>query len=189
MKKLSLLLFTSLLCIKLIGCLAVETKEYSFKLKSGNSGEGKIKYINILRTDDSASTIEGDYEELVNSYLRGGKPEDEIKGIKNVKKRLFEEDNQLCGEITFEFDDITTLKFYKYNNDVWCYYIPTVSMNFFTGTDEYFSSNGTYGGESMPVIFWDGKEKKFEFKTIVSQADKNKTSLLSVWKQKGSVEK
>jgi hypothetical protein len=62
-------------------------------------------------------------------------------------------------------------------------------MNFFTGTDEYFSSNGTYGGESMPVIFWDGKEKKFEFKTIVSQADKNKTSLLSVWKQKGSVEK
>jgi len=39
----------------------------------------------------------------------------------------------------------------------------------------------------MPVIFWDGKEKKFEFKTTVSQPDKNKMSLLDIWKKKGEI--
>jgi len=138
MKKIILLAIAGILSLNLIGCLTVETKEYLFKLKKGNSGEGRIKYINIMRSDDSATTIENDYEELINTYLKGNKPEDEMMGIKNVKKRLFEEDNHLCGEITFEFDDITTLKFYNYNKDVWCYYIPTSSLSFFGGNEAYF---------------------------------------------------
>ncbi len=156
MKKILLASVLCILSLNLIGCLTVETKEYSFKLKKGNSGEGTIKYINIMRTDDSATTIENDYDELINTFLKGNKPEDEMTGVKNVKKRLFEEDNHLCGEITFEFDDLSSLKFYNYNNDVWCYYLSS-GLGFFGGSEQFFSSNGKFGGENMPVIFWDGK--------------------------------
>ena len=63
---------------------------------------------------DSLSTPETDYQDLIDSYFKGDKLSEELPGIKNVKKKLYEEDNQLCGELTFEFDDITKLKFYKY---------------------------------------------------------------------------
>ena len=167
--------------ISLIGCLTVETKEYSFKLKDGNKGSGKINFINIMRTEDSLNTIEAEYQDLVSSYLNGSKPEDEMLGVKNVKKRLFEEDNQLCGEMTFDFDDITQLKFYNYKNKVWTYAL--MNNNIFGGNESYFSSNGTFGGENMSVIFWEGDVTEFKFKTTVSQNDKKNESLLGEWKK------
>lgn len=179
------LAFVGAISLNIAGCLTVETKEFSYSLKSGNSGSGKIKYINIMRTDDSSTTTEADYEELINSYLKGNKPEDEMPGIKNVKKRLFEEDNQLCGEMTFDFDDITALKFFNYNSKVWAYSLSGNSMGLFGGNESYFSSNGTFGGENMPVIFWDAKDKEFEFKTTVSQNDKKNIGLIGMWRQKG----
>lgn len=183
--KISEILFTLILIISIQGCLTIETKEYSFKLKKGNSGEGKIKYINIMRTIDSLGSDETDYQELINTYLHGSKPEDELLGVRNVKKRLFEEDNKLCGEISFDFDDITKLKFYDYKGEVWCYYLGTAQVNLFGNTEAYFSSNGTYGGESLPVMFWDNDQKTFEFKTTVTQPSEKTTSLLDIWKKKG----
>lgn len=181
-KKSVFYIFFFMLTVSLIGCLTVETKEYSFKLKDGKSGSGKIKYINIMHTMDSASTVEAEYEDLMTNYLNGSKPEDEMQGVKNVKKRLFEEDNQLCGEITFDFDDITTLKFFNYNQKVWTYSLGGGSL--FGGSENYFNSNGTFGGENMPVIFWDGDNKQFEFKTTVAQNDKKNESMLDIWKKK-----
>jgi hypothetical protein len=183
--RLSLYFVFAALAANLIGCLTYEAKEYTFKLNDGNSGSGKIKYINIMRSEDSTVTIESDYEELINTYLKGNKPEDELLGIKNVRKKLFEEDNQLCGEISFDFDDITTLKFFNYKNKVWAYNISSSGLGLFGGNESYFSSNGTFGGETTPVIFWDDNQKEFEFKTTVSQNDKKTTGLLSIWKQKG----
>jgi len=183
--KLMIFLFAQFLVISLQGCLTVETKEYNFKIKSGNSGEGKIKYINIMRTQDSLGSIDSDYQTLIDSYLKGSQPEDELLGVKNVKKRLFEEDNTLCGEITFEFDDITKLKFYNYKDKVWCYNLGSAGVNIFGNGETYFSSNGTYGGEFIPVIFWDNSQKKFEFKTTVTQPSEKTSSMLDIWKQKG----
>jgi hypothetical protein len=185
MKKLLIILSLGFFLISLQGCLTVETKEYSFKVKKDKSGSGKIKYINIMSDNkDSANIVESDYNDLIESYLHGKKLEEEFPAIKNVQKKLYEEDNQLCGELTFDFDDITKLKFYKYKDDgPWCYYIS--NFNFSSGTESYFSSNGTYGGENMPVIFWDSDLKSFEFKTTVTQPGKNTQSLLSMWKDKG----
>lgn len=171
--------------INIIGCLTYEAKEYSFTLQNGNSGSGKIKYINIMRTEDTSVTIESDYQELIDTYLKGNKPEDELLGVKNVKKRLFEEDNQLCGEITFDFEDITTLKFFNYKDKVWAYNMNSSSFGLFGGSESYFSSNGTFGGETTPVIFWDSDQKEFTLKTTVSQNDKKTTGLLNLWKTKG----
>lgn len=181
MKRSLIYIFLFVFSISLIGCLTVETKEYSYKLKDGNKGSGKIKYINIMHTNDSATTIEAEYQDLVSNYLNGNKPEDEMLGVKNVKKRLFEEDNQLCGEITFDFDDITTLKFFNYKGKVWAFAFAGASI--FGGNESYFSSNGTYGGEHTPVIFWDAGEKELKFKTTVSQNDKKNESLLDQWKK------
>lgn len=185
MKRALVYVFLFALSIGLSGCLVVETKEYSYELKDGNSGSGKIKYINIMRSDDSGVTIEEDYNDLMNNYLNGSKPEDEMLGVKNVKKRLFEEDNHLCGEITFDFDDISLLKFFSYKGKVWVYNISSAGNSIFGGSESYFSSNGTFGGESVPMIFWDGNTKEFNFKTTISQGEKPNISLLGIWKEKG----
>lgn len=121
MKRSFIHIFLFVLAASFAGCLTMESKEYSFKLTDGKKGSGKIKYINIMHTMDSASTPEAEYEDLVTNYLNGKKPEDEMLGVRNVKKRLFEEDNQLCGEITFDFDDISTVKFYRYKDLIWAY--------------------------------------------------------------------
>lgn len=189
MYKKNILIFLSLilLAVMLQGCLSVETKEYSFSLKKDKSGKGIIKYINLMSDKkDSTSTMEGDYQDLLDNYIKGSKIEEELHGVKNVKKRLFEEDNQLCAEITFEFDDITKLKFYKYKETgPWCYYLGFTPMGLMGGSEAYFSSNGTYGGETVPIIFWDGDEKEFQFKTSANPPSKTTTSLLETWKQKG----
>lgn len=186
MKK-HLYIFSLILISFLItGCLTVETKEYTFKIKKDRSGSGSIKYINIMSDNkDSAGVAESDYDDLLSTYLHGNKLEEDMPGLKNVKKKLFEEDNHLCGEITFEFDDITKLKFYKYKEDgPWCYYINPSPFSTFSGSEAYFSSNGTWGGENIPVIFWDGNVKVFEFKTTMTAPGKNTVSLLDFWKKK-----
>ncbi|MCX7878588.1 MAG: hypothetical protein N2510_08130 [Ignavibacteria bacterium] len=176
------LILSLLYLLNFTGCLAVETKEYSFRLTKGNSGEATIKFINIMRTKDSASTIEDAYNELVESYLKGTKPEDEMTGVRNVKKRLYEQDNQLCGEITFTFEDIRDLKFFNYKGLVWAYFVGFTGM---IGNESYFSSNGTYGEADMPVIFWDASQKEFNFKTTLTTPGENTESLLPVWKSRG----
>jgi hypothetical protein len=183
MKKIYLFLLPFILPVIFLGCLTFEAKEYSFNIKKDGSGKGTIKYINIMSDNkDSAGVPEADYEDLINNYLNGNKPEDEFAGVKNVKKRLFEEDNQLCAEFAFEFNDIKTLGFYKYKeNGPWCYYIKAS----YTSNEEFFSSNGTWGGEKMPVIFWDGSEREFEFKTTVTSPGSNTISLIDLWRKKG----
>lgn len=165
-----------------VGCLAVETKEYSFRLTRGNSGEATIKFINIMRTIDSATTTEDAYNELIESYLKGTKPEDEMLGVSNVKKRLYEEDNQLCGEISFTFQDIRDLKFFNYKGLIWAYFVGFTGM---FGNENYFSSNGKYGEVNMPVIFWDASQKEFIFKTTLTTPGENTESLLPIWRARG----
>src|SRR2546422_1782589 len=116
-KKALLFISIAFLIISMSGCLTLETKEYSFTLKKGMSGEGSIKYINIMTDNkDSAGVPDSDYRELIDLYLNGDKIKDEYPNIRITKKYLYEEDNQLCGEITFQFDDISRVKFYKYKD-------------------------------------------------------------------------
>ncbi len=187
MKKILILLSLFYFSVYFTGCLTIESKEYSFKIDKDKSGHGKIKYVNIMSDNkDSLSTIDSDYQQLIDSYFKGDQLKEDILGAKNLKPRLFEEDNQLCGEVAFEFDDITKLKFYKYKETgPWCYYLSAFSMGLMGNSENYFSSNGTFGGESMPIIFWDGTQKEFDFKTTLTTPGKTSTSLLQMWKEKG----
>ena len=187
MKNFLLFILICFIPIYFSGCLTIESKEYTYTLVKDNSGHGTIKYINIMSDrKDSLSTLESDYQTLVDTYYKGDKLSEDMAGIKNQKKRLFEEDNQLCGEVSFDFDDITKLKFYKYKETgPWCYYLSVFSMGLLGGSESYFSSNGLFGGESMPVIFWDGNQKEFKFKTTSTTPGKSTESLLKLWKEKG----
>jgi hypothetical protein len=187
MKKIYLFSILCVLSVYLIGCLTSESKEYTYKLDSDRSGHGSIKYINILSDNkDSVSNIDSDYQDLIQSYLKGDKIKEDLAGAKNIKTRLYDEDNQLCGEVSFDFDDITKLKFYKYKDTgPWCFYLSAFSMGLLGNSENYFSSNGTYGGENLPVIFWDGSQKEFNFKTTLTAPGKTAVSLLQMWKDKG----
>jgi len=183
MKKFFTLLLLTYLVFSLQGCLTVETKEYRFKINKDRSGEGSIAYINIMTDKDTAGSVETDYQTLIDSYLNGDALKDDLPNVKITSKRLYEEDNQLCGEVKFQFGDITKMKFYKYKETgPWCYHLTSLNM---IGSESYFSSNGTYGGENMPVIFWEGTVKEFKFKTTVTQPGKTTKSLLEIWQQKG----
>ena len=106
MKKIIPVLLLVVFAFYFQGCLTVETKEYTFKVKKDGSGEAVIKYINIMTdSKDSAGIPEKDYQDLINSYIKGDKLQEDYPHAKNMKKRLFEEDNQLCGEVKFDFDD------------------------------------------------------------------------------------
>jgi hypothetical protein len=183
--KLVIMLAVLFLGLTMQGCLSVETKEYTFKLKKDKSGQGVIKFINIMSDrKDSTTTLENDYKELVDSYLNGDKLKEEIPGTKNIKKRLFEEDGQLCGELSFEFDDITSLRFYKYKETgPWCYYLGYTPFGVMGGSETYFSSNGDFAGEHMPLVFWEGDQKEFKLKTSLNQPSGTTTSLLGTWKE------
>lgn len=186
MKNFLLLLLAFSIPVYFSGCLTIESKEYSYTIGKDNSGHGTIKFINIMSIKDSLSTVESDFETLMDSYYKGDKLNEDLIGTKNLKKRLYEEDNQLCGEVSFDFDDITKLKFYKYKETgPWCYFLFSFSMSLIGASESYFSSNGVYGGDNMPVIFWDGNQKEFNFKTTSQAQGKSSESLLQIWKEKG----
>jgi hypothetical protein len=184
MKKIFTLLLLCYLILSIQGCLTVETKEYSFKLTKDNSGEGTIRFINIMTDKDTLDAVQTDYQTLIDSYINGDALNQDLPNAQIISKKLYEEDDQLCGEVKFKFDDIKKLKFYKYKDTgPWCYHFSTFDL--MGGSESYFSSNGTYGGQDMPVIFWDGTQKEFKFKTTVTAPGKKTKSLLEIWQEKG----
>lgn len=162
-----------------VGCLGVEKKEYSIKLKDGQSGTAAIKYINIFSTDDNEKDVSfKDFGELVSDYLDGNKIEQDFPGIRDVKKRIFIENNTLCGEISFAFDSLSQVKLFRYEDGPYMYYINSSS----SPSEKFEVSNGTFGGDKMPVIFWNKSTKDFQFRTMVTEDVTGKRSFVKLYK-------
>jgi hypothetical protein len=165
MKK-QLPLFLALLwsITSLVGCLTVETKEYRIKLKSDNSGEATIKFINILsEADDTVDISQDDFNQLIEFYLQGNQLEKENPGFHNVKKRLFEEGGQLCGEITFTFDSLGSVRIFQFDNDSPYMYGVSSPLS----SEQYVESNGTLAREWLPVVLWPKDTRDLYIKTKV----------------------
>ena len=153
------------------GCLTADHKELRLTLNAdGKSGTGKITFTNIVSEPDDSSkdNSKDDFNNaLITEYYQGRKIEEGNKGMKNVKKRLYMDGDVLMGEVTFEFDDITKLGFFRYKGSgPYMYY--TISDGYFT-SGQFEATNGTYGDEKlMPVIFWDANAKDFYLKVGLS---------------------
>lgn len=149
------------------GCLTVEYKEYRVTLKSDHSGEATIRFINILsESDDSVDVSREDFRQLIEFYLEGSNLERENPGFHNVKKRLFEQDGQLVGELSFTFDSLSTVRLFRYNHGSPIMYFVGNPLT----SEQLIESNGERGPDWMPVVFWERGARELYFKTrLVSE--------------------
>jgi len=162
------------------GCLTCEKKEYTFKIKGDKSGELTIKYINIMSTmDDTLDVSEEDFMSLVNDYVMGTTAENDYPDARVKDKRLFEENGVLCGELVLEFDDFTAAKLYRYKGEgpyMYC-------LNCALDSETLEESNGEYGNESMPIVFWESNLKTLKLTTVVTAPDETNISLLGKYQE------
>ncbi len=181
MKKITIkLMFLAFFAFLLSGCLTVEKKEYKWEFTGTNSGKLTITYINIMSDMDDTLDVSGeDFDELLNSYLYGTYIDEQFPMASNIEKRLFVRDNQLCGEVIMEFSDLQAVHLYQHEKKgpyMFC-------VNTAPDTESYEGSNGEYGGDHMPVVFWDGKEKELYLITLIQEPDESTLSLVDQYYQ------
>jgi hypothetical protein len=181
LKKLLRFLILIIIPVSIVGCLTCERKEYIFTLTGENSGKLTIKYVNIFSSMiDSTGEILSDYDELTNMWLKGEKLEMDFPGTKKIKKRLFKENGTLCGEVTMEFDDLAKVHLYRYMGKGPFMF----SMSGVNDDGENFAqSNGDFGGEKMPVIFWRDNTRTLRFSTKIAEPDSTCVSMLAMWEK------
>lgn len=164
----------------LSGCLTCEKKEYTFEMTSDNTGRLTIKYINIMSIkDDSLDVSEDDFQTLLNDYYDGEELQNSFPYASVISRKLFEENGVLCGEVVYEFYTLKGAKLYRYQGKgPFMYCLGCNSLD-----SEYFSeSNGEYGGDIMPVVFWEEGAKKLKLTTDVTVPDETTVSLLDEYK-------
>lgn len=173
-------LLLTLIFFGLSSCLTCEKKEYTFQLTGENSGRLTIRYINIFSNSiDSVGELKVDYDELTEMWLNGEKIERDFPKATRFRKRLYEQDGQLCGEVVMEFENLKDVRLYRQ--------LPHSPLMFSLSAvnddgENFQQCNGEYGGEFMPVIFWPADAKTLRFSTIIAKPDSTTVSLLDVWK-------
>lgn len=175
MQRVLISLFIIVLALELPSCLTVESKEYHIKLNADHSGEAVIKFINIMsEADDTVDISDDDFHQLIDFYLQGSQLEKENPGFHDVKKRLFEQDSVLCGEITFTFDSLGSVRIFKYDaNSPFMYAVGSP-----LSSEQYVESNGMLGRDWMPIVFWPRESRDLYIKTkIVSEVSFHRSLL------------
>jgi hypothetical protein len=167
------------LLILLAGCLTVESKEYHIRLRTDHSGEATITFINIMsESDDTLDNSQEDFQHLVDFYLQGSELEKQNPGFRNVRKRLYEEDGMLNGELTLTFDSLAALRLFKFDkNSPYMYFVGSP-----LSAEQFVESNGTFGRDWMPVVFWEPDARELYVKTRVVSEVTFHTSLLPHFK-------
>ena len=167
------------------GCLTVEFKEYTIKLKNDHSGEATIRFINILsEAEDTTDVSADDFKQLIEFYLQGTQLEKDNPGYRNAKKRLYEQDGVLVGEVTFTFDSLSALRIFKYDKESPYMYFVGHPLS----SEQYVESNGAFGRDWMPVVFWPKDTKELTLKTKVVSEVSHQRSLLKNFREWQSTE-
>jgi hypothetical protein len=182
MKK-NLFTWISLISIALFlnSCLTCEKKEYTFQFTGKDTGVLTIKFINIMSTmDDTIDNTEEDFATLMTDYYEGTELENDFPDATLVDKRLFEEDGVLCGEVKFEFSGFAMAHLYQHHETGPLMYC----LGCYSIDSEYYNdSNGEFGGDIMPVVFWNPDLTTLELKTDVTMPDETTISLLPSWQE------
>lgn len=184
MNKLSIPILLFFLVVFLSSCLTIEKKEYTFELKKDGSGSLRIKFINILSMkDDTANVTQSDFMELISNYVEGNQMEKDYPDAVIKSKRLFEERGTLCGEVILNFKNLRSVGIYKYDENS-----PLmINVNSFIDSEAFVSSNGQYGGDIMPVVFWPKELDRLKLTTSITTPDETTLSLIDeyrMWKMR-----
>lgn len=157
------------------GCLTVESKEYHITLRTETSGDAVIRFINILsESDDTTDVSAEDFQHLLDMYVAGNKFEKDNPGITNVKKKLYEQEGVLVGEVSFSFDSLGAIRFFKFDKQSPYMYYASNPLS----SETLMETNGIEGEAWMPVVFWKKDAREFYVKTRVSSEGRFRTSLL-----------
>lgn len=157
------------------GCLTVESKEYRIILRSDNSGEATIRFVNIMsESDDTTDVAADDFQQLIEFYLEGTQLENENPGFRNVKKRLFEQQGVLMGEISFTFDSLGAVRLFRFDRSSPYMYFSGSPLS----SEQLIETNGTRGPDWLPVVFWPKDATEFYIKTRVSSEVPYRRSLV-----------
>lgn len=160
-------------------CLTVETKNYTFTLTGNNSGKLIIKYTNIYSTSDDGKDVSTeDFKELIDNYLKKEQFIKDYPLATNIQTKLFEENGVLCGELTLDFPDLNAARLYQYDAKSPIMMCITSAYD----SESFKSTNGNYGNEHMPVVFWPTGTKKLELTTAVSTPDESSVSLIDLYR-------
>ncbi len=186
MKRILSLLVAMSIALFFAGCLSVEEKEYSWTINDNGRGTAKIIHKNIYSSGNIEEDLSAeDFVSLIDDYLEGGMIDDDYPGAKNMKKRLYIEDEKLCGEVTFEFDELSDIGFYRHKGEG--------PFMFIVETDEeiFIESDGDWAGESFPVVFWPDKTEEFNLTTSVGSPEEDGTKFLldyyNTWMETGEM--
>lgn len=179
----SLSLLSLCAALSLTGCLTAARKAVTLRVNPDGTGTGTMVYYDIAsmqeeETDNSLT----DYSRLVETWLHGSVFEQANPALVNVKKRLFAEGNRLNGEISFEFLHYSDIGLYRHRDTgPWMYY---ALMNQ-SEIEHFDSTNGEYGGQTMPVIFWPEGTKEFRIFNAFESGERPVVSLYPQYKRLG----
>ncbi len=180
MRNIKSLISIILLALIFTGCLTVEKKEYTFQLKDNNSGTLTIKFVNIMSMkDDALDVSQGDFEELVKNYVEGNEIETDYETALVRSKRLFEENGVLCGEVVIDFENLASVGLYQYDSKSPLMF----NVGSFLDSETYLTSNGEFGGEVMPVVFWPKSLKTLTLTTYITDPDETTVGLLTEYNE------
>jgi hypothetical protein len=179
------LLLLPLCALLLGGCLTAERKECLFLVKPDGSGSGTITFHNIMSSEEDGKNMSArDYHDLVTQFLKGTKFEEQNPSLGNIRKRLYEKDGQLHAEVMFDFLSYEDIGLYRYKGSGnWMYFAGHTSR---LSSETYETSNGEYGGEKMPVVFWPEKTNEFRVTVEIDEPSSENHSLLSNYKRGGT---
>lgn len=172
--------FISLIILVFLGliissCLTIEKKIYTFEMKDNDAGTLTIKYYNLMSMmDDTVDVSNADFKELLSTYIDGNTIEQDYEDAMIRSKRLFEEDGVLCGEVVIDFNNLRSVGLYQYDNKSPYMF----NLGSFLESESFLSSNGDFGGEIMPVVFWPRSLKTLTVTTYLNSPDDSTISLL-----------
>ncbi|MDD5569768.1 MAG: hypothetical protein PHD97_01275 [Bacteroidales bacterium] len=179
MRKPRFIISAILISVLLSGCLTFEKKEYTFELNGSGGGTLTMKFYNIMsyssKKDEAKSKANDDFDELIDKYIEGDELKNDFPAATITKKELFEEDGKLCGIVVVEFKQLSEVRLYQKDaNSPFMYAICNSTL----GNEKYTESNGEWGGDVMPVVFWDKKNKRLTLITNFDKPSDEYTSLL-----------
>ena len=169
------------LMIGLTGCLTPEYKEYYYTINDDGTGEGRMKFINLVSEEEDEEDVSAkDFGELITDYYEGEQFSEDNPHLTITDKKLYEEEGMLMGEVWFTFESADSIGFYRYedcNCCPWMLYIGSIS-------ETYLESNGTFLGadRDFPMIVWDDGQDEFYFKTHLKEDMSNGHELLPLYK-------
>lgn len=168
------------LMLLLNSCLTVEKKSYLFEFTGENSGTLTIQYINIISVmDDGQDVSAKDFKEMLDQYMDGNQIAEDFPGATNIRKRLYEENGRLNAEVKLDFPSLSAARLYQYDKNSPLMMCISAAYD----SETYMESNGTYGNDFMPVVFWPSGTKKLTVNTLVSEQDESGISLVEEYRK------